>query len=117
MKKKSEEENKKDNTGWNAFLELRRQAQRGMLRTMQQLSADAEKVGSAEMTLDEINAEIAYDNPCDSRHRPCGPYVHPRWGSSTFLLMLLDSWQEHDLLECVAKAAPGNAGPANHLVL
>jgi hypothetical protein len=26
---------------------------------MQQLSADAEKVGSAEMTLDEINAEIA----------------------------------------------------------
>ena len=50
MKKKSEEENKKDNTGWNAFLELR-QAQRGMLRTMQQLSA--------EMTLDEINAEIA----------------------------------------------------------
>lgn len=23
--------------------------------------------------------------------------------------MLLDSWQEHDLLECVAKAAPGNA--------
>ena len=50
-----------------------------------------------------------YDNPCDSRHRPCGPYVHPRWGSSTFLLVLLDSWQEHDLLECVAKAAPGNA--------
>ena len=30
-----------------------------MLRTMQQLSADAEKAGSAEMTLDEINAEIA----------------------------------------------------------
>ena len=30
-----------------------------MLRTMQQLSADAEKVGSAEMTLDEIAAEIA----------------------------------------------------------
>ena len=59
MKKKSEEENKKDNTGWNAFLELRRQAQRGMLRTMQQLSADAEKAGSADMTLDEINAEIA----------------------------------------------------------
>lgn len=55
MKKKSEEENKKDNTGWNAFLELRRQAQ----HNMQQLSADAEKVGSAEMTLDEINAEIA----------------------------------------------------------
>ena len=51
MKKKSEEENKKDNTGWRAFMELRRQAQRGMLRTMQQLSA--------EMTLDEINAEIA----------------------------------------------------------
>ncbi len=24
--------------------------------------------------------------------------------------MLLDSWQEHDLLECVAKAAPSNAG-------
>ncbi len=35
MKKKSEEENKKDNTGWKAFMELRRQAQRGMLRTMQ----------------------------------------------------------------------------------
>lgn len=30
-----------------------------MLRTMQQLSTDAEKAGSAEMTLDEINAEIA----------------------------------------------------------
>ena len=30
-----------------------------MLRTMQQLSDDAEKAGSAEMTLDEINAEIA----------------------------------------------------------
>ena len=30
-----------------------------MLRTMQQLSADAKKAGSAEMTLDEINAEIA----------------------------------------------------------
>jgi hypothetical protein len=30
-----------------------------MLRTMQQLSADAEKAGSAEMSLDEINAEIA----------------------------------------------------------
>ena len=30
-----------------------------MLRTMQQLSADAEKAGSAGMTLDEINAEIA----------------------------------------------------------
>lgn len=30
-----------------------------MLRTMQQLSADAEKAGSADMTLDEINAEIA----------------------------------------------------------
>lgn len=44
MKKKSEEENKKDNTGWNAFLELRRQAQRGP---------------AAGMTLDEINAEIA----------------------------------------------------------
>lgn len=55
MKKKSEEENKKDNTGWNAFLELRRQA----LHNMQQLSADAEKAGSAGMTLDEINAEIA----------------------------------------------------------
>ena len=59
MKKKSEEENKKDNTGWNAILELRRQAQRGMLRTMQQLSADAEKASSADMTLNEINAEIA----------------------------------------------------------
>ena len=59
MKKKSEEENKKDNTGWNAILELRRQAQRGMLRTMQQLSADVEKACSADMTLDEINAEIA----------------------------------------------------------
>ena len=44
MKKKSEEENKKDNTGRNAFMELRRQAQRGP---------------AAEMTLDEINAEIA----------------------------------------------------------
>jgi hypothetical protein len=55
MKKKSEEENKKDNTGWNAFLELRRQVQ----HNMQQLSADAEKAGSAGMTLDEINAEIA----------------------------------------------------------
>ena len=30
-----------------------------MLRTMQQLSADAEKAGSADMSLDEINAEIA----------------------------------------------------------
>ena len=30
-----------------------------MLRIMQQLSADAEKAGSAGMTLDEINAEIA----------------------------------------------------------
>ena len=30
-----------------------------MLRTMQQLSVDAEKAGSAGMTLDEINAEIA----------------------------------------------------------
>jgi hypothetical protein len=30
-----------------------------MLRIMQQLSADAEKAGSASMTLDEINAEIA----------------------------------------------------------
>ena len=30
-----------------------------MLRIMQQLSADAEKAGSADMTLDEINAEIA----------------------------------------------------------
>lgn len=30
-----------------------------MLRTMQQFSADAEKAGSAGMTLDEINAEIA----------------------------------------------------------
>ena len=29
-----------------------------MLRIMQQLSADAEKAGSADMTLDEINAEI-----------------------------------------------------------
>ena len=24
--------------------------------------------------------------------------------------MLLDSWQEHDLLECVAEAMPSNAG-------
>lgn len=55
MKKKSEEENKKDNTGWKAFMELRRQA----LHNMQQLSADAEKAGSADMTLDGINAEIA----------------------------------------------------------
>jgi hypothetical protein len=45
--------------GQKAFMELRRQAQRGMLRTMQQLSADAEKAGSADMSLDEINAEIA----------------------------------------------------------
>lgn len=52
MKKKSEE-NKNDNTGWNAFLELRRQAQ----HNMQQLSADANK--AAGMTLNEINAEIA----------------------------------------------------------
>ena len=59
---------------------------------------------------------LYYDNPCDSRHRPCGPYVHPRWGSSTFLLMLLDSWQEHDLLECArqggCQVTPGKA-PAN----
>lgn len=59
MKKNAKGENKKGNAGWNAFLKLRSQAQRGMLRTMQQLSADAEKAGSAEMTLDEINAEIA----------------------------------------------------------
>ncbi|MDD5942880.1 MAG: hypothetical protein PUC83_09560 [Fibrobacter sp.] len=43
------------NPGWKAFMELRRQA----LHNMQQLSADAEKAGSAGMTLDEINAEIA----------------------------------------------------------
>ena len=59
MKKNTEDENMKENAGWNAFMKLRRQARRGMLRTMRQLSADAEKVGSAEMTLDEINAEIA----------------------------------------------------------
>lgn len=59
MKKNTEEENMKENAGWKAFLELRRQALRGMLRTMQQLSDDAEKAGSADMTLDEINAEIA----------------------------------------------------------
>lgn len=59
MKKNTEDENKKENAGWKAFMELRRQARRGMLRTMQQLSADAEKAGSAGMTLDEINAEIA----------------------------------------------------------
>ena len=41
--------------GWNAFLELRRQA----LRNMQRHSADAKKAGSDEMTLDEINAEIS----------------------------------------------------------
>ena len=55
MKKKSEEENKKDNTGWKAFMELRRQAQ----HNMQQLSADAEKAGSAGMSEAEIEAEIA----------------------------------------------------------
>ncbi len=43
------------NPGWRAFMALRRQAQ----RNMQQLSADAKKAGSAGMTLDEINAEIA----------------------------------------------------------
>ena len=43
------------NPGWKAFMDLRRQAQ----HNMQQLSADAEKAGSAGMTLDEINAEIA----------------------------------------------------------
>ena len=59
MKKNTEEENMKENAGWNAFMELRRQAQRGMLKTMRQLSADAEKAGSTDMTLDEINAEIA----------------------------------------------------------
>lgn len=69
--------NKENQKGWNAFMELRRQAQRGsaagmseddidveitanrMLRTMQQLSADAKKAGSADMTLDEINVEIS----------------------------------------------------------
>ena len=56
MKKNTEDKNMKENAGWNAFMELRRQAQRGMLRTMQQLSADAEKAGSADMTLDEIAA-------------------------------------------------------------
>ena len=57
MKKKAENEKdlENENPGWNAFLELRRQA----LHNMQQLSADAEKAGSADMTLDEINAEIA----------------------------------------------------------
>lgn len=55
MKKNAKGENKKGNAGWKAFMELRRQAQ----YNMQQLSADAEKAGSAEMTLDEINAEIA----------------------------------------------------------
>ena len=59
MKKNAKGENKKGNVGWNAFMDLRRQAQHGMLRTMRRLSADAEKAGSAEMTLDEINAEIA----------------------------------------------------------
>jgi hypothetical protein len=41
--------------------------------------------------------------------------VHPRWGASTFLWVLLDSWQEHDLLECAAsprQVTPGKA-PAN----
>lgn len=69
--------NKENQKGWNAFMELRRQAQWGsaagmseddidveitanrMLRIMQQLSADAKKAGSANMTLDEIDAEIA----------------------------------------------------------
>ena len=56
---KTKKQLENENAGWNAFLELRGQAQRGMLRTMQQLSADAEKAGSAGMTLGEINAEIA----------------------------------------------------------
>jgi len=42
MKKKSEEENKKDNTGWNAFLELRRQAQRGPVAGMSEAEIEAE---------------------------------------------------------------------------
>ena len=42
MKKKSEEENKKDNTGWNAFLELRRQAQRGPAAGMSEAEIEAE---------------------------------------------------------------------------
>lgn len=44
MKKNAKGENKKGNAGWNAFMDLRRQAQRGP---------------AAGMTLDEINAEIA----------------------------------------------------------
>ena len=44
MKKNTEDEKMKENAGWNAFMELRRQAQRGP---------------AAGMTLDEINAEIA----------------------------------------------------------
>ena len=57
MKENAENEKQleNENAGWRAFMELRRQA----LRNMQQLSADAEKAGSAGMTLDEINAEIA----------------------------------------------------------
>lgn len=51
----NEKELENENAGWMAFMELRRQAQ----LNMQQLSADAEKAGSAGMTLDEINAEIA----------------------------------------------------------
>jgi len=51
----NEKELENENPGWKAFMELRRQA----LHNMQQLSADAEKAGSAGMTLNEINAEIA----------------------------------------------------------
>lgn len=51
----NEKELENENPGWKAFMALRRQAQ----HNMQQLSADAEKAGSASMTLDEINAEIA----------------------------------------------------------
>jgi hypothetical protein len=38
------------------------------------------------------SAHFAWDfeNSHDSRHRPYGPYVHPRWGASTFLWVLLD---------------------------
>ena len=43
----NEKELENENPGWKAFMELRRQAQ----HNMQQLSADAEKAGSAGMTL------------------------------------------------------------------
>lgn len=48
------EKNEKEPDGVNAEISANR-----MLRITQQLSADAKKAGSANMTLDEIEAEIA----------------------------------------------------------